>query len=138
MPAPDNWTLAGGGISIHYLPTRTPGVFHYLDITGPRTFTGPQIRAVPNDDLGMLISVTLNLGPVAETTLTVLLPAVVLDATHLVEPVLTSANISHRLLNPPRGQKQFYTVIPLSGSATLQPDDAPLRGCERRGDASGI
>ena len=121
MPAPDDWTLAGGGISIHYLPTRTPEVFHYLDVTGPRTFTGLQIRVVPNPDLGMLISVTLNLGPVAETTLTVLLPAVVLDATRPVEPVQTSANISHRLLAPPRGQRQFYTVIPVSGSATLHP-----------------
>jgi len=82
-------------------------------------FTGPQIRVVSNPDLGTLVSVTLSVSPVAETTFTVLLPTVLVDATHPVEPVQTDGIITNHLLFPPLGQKEFYTVTPLTGSAAL-------------------
>jgi hypothetical protein len=119
LPAPSKWTLAGGGISVHYTTTPTPGVLHYVDVVGPKTFSGAQIRVVPERDLGTLVSVTLNVSPVAETTFTVLLPAAVLDAAHPVEPVQTDGFTTHHLLFPPLGQKAFYTVTPLVGSASL-------------------
>ena len=118
MPAPNQWILSGGGITVHYA-TPGPGVFHYVDIGGPKTFTGPQIRVVPVPDLGALVSVTLSISPIAETTFTVLLPVVVLDATHPIEPVHTDGITTHHLLFPPFGQKEFYTVTPLNGSASL-------------------
>jgi hypothetical protein len=77
MPVPNQWTLSGGGITVHY--SVPAAVFHYVDIGGPKTFTGPQIRLVPVPDLGTLASVTLHITPIAEITFTVLLPTVVLD-----------------------------------------------------------
>ena len=115
MPASNQWTLSGGGITVHY--SVPAAVFHYVDIGGPKTFTGPQIRLVPVPDLGTLASVTLHVTPVAEITFTVLLPAVVLDPP--VEPVHTEGITTHHLLFPPFGQKEFYTVTPLNGSASL-------------------
>jgi hypothetical protein len=84
------------------------------------TFTGPQIRVVPVPDLGTLVSVTLNVNPVAETTFTVLLPALLLDPPVFpVAPVQTEGITTLHHLFPPFGRKEFYTVIPLNGSASL-------------------
>jgi hypothetical protein len=68
-----------------------------------------------------LVSVTVHLTiDSGSTTFTVLLPAVVLDSTHPVEPVHTDGVTTlHRLLPPVLGQKEFYTVTPLTGSASL-------------------
>jgi hypothetical protein len=82
-------------------------------------FTGTQIRVVSNPDLGTVVSVTLSVSPVAETTFTVLLPTVVLDATHPIEPVQTEGISTNHLLFPPLGQKEFYSVTPLTGVAGL-------------------
>jgi hypothetical protein len=119
VPAPNQWTLAGGAVSLHYIATPPPGILHYLDFAGSKTFTGPQIRVVPNPDLGTLVSVTLNLSPIAKTTFTVLLPAVVLDTTHPVEPAQADGVTTHHLLFAPLGQKEFFTLTPLNGSASL-------------------
>jgi len=115
MPVPNQWTLSGGGITVHY--SVPAAVFHYVDIGGPKTFTGPQIRLVPVPDLGTLASVTLHITPIAEITFTVLLPTVVLDPP--IEPIQTDGITTHHLLFPPFGQKEFYTVTPLTGSASL-------------------
>jgi hypothetical protein len=95
----------------------SPAVFHYVDLGGPKTFTGPQIRLVAVPDLGTLASVTLHVTAIAEITFTVLLPTVVLDPP--IEPVHTDGITAHHLLFPPFGQKEFYTVTPLNGSASL-------------------
>ena len=68
-------------------------------------------------DLGTLASVTLHVTPIAEITFTVLLPTVVMDPP--IEPVHTDGITTHHLLFPPFGQKEFYTVTPLNGSASL-------------------
>ena len=52
----------------------------------------PQIRVVPNPDVGTLVSVTLSVSPVAQTTFMVLLPAVLVDTAHPVEPVSTEGS----------------------------------------------
>ena len=102
-----------------FYATPGPGLFHYVHSPANLTFTGPQIRVVPNPDLGTLVSVTLGISPVAETTFTVLLPAAIVDTTHPVEPVHTDGITTNHHLFPPLGQKEFYTVTPLAGSASL-------------------
>jgi hypothetical protein len=102
-----------------FYATAAPGVLHYVHPPLNLVFNGPQIRVVANPDLGTLVSVTLSVSPVAETTFTVLLPAVLVDAAHPVEPVQTEGITTNHLLFPPLGQKEFYTVTPLTGSAAL-------------------
>ena len=118
MPAPTHWRLHGGLTTVFYATT-PPGVLHYVHPPLNLVFNGPQIRVVSNPDLGTLVSVTLSVSPVAETTFTVLLPAVLVDAAHPVEPVQTEGITTNHLLIPPFGQKEFYHVTPLTGSASL-------------------
>jgi len=35
MPAPNQWILSGGGITVHY--SVPPAIFHYVDLGGPKT-----------------------------------------------------------------------------------------------------
>ena len=114
MATPSHWTLAGGGISVFYTSTGV-GTFHYVHLLTNLTFAGPAIRVVPNPDRGTLVSVTLSVSPVAETTFTVLLPATVVDAALPVATVHTEGISTNHLLFPPLGQKEFYTVTPLNG-----------------------
>jgi hypothetical protein len=118
MPAPTHWRLAGGGTTVFY-DTAGPGAFHYVHPPMNQIFNGPQIRLVPVPDLGTLASVTLSVSPIAESTFTVLLPTVLVDVAHPVEPVHTDGITTNHLLFPPLGQKEFYTVTPLTGSAHL-------------------
>jgi len=118
MPAPAHWRLHGGTTTVLY-DTTGPGTLHYVHPPMSLAFNGPQIRVVANPDLGTLVSVTLSVSPVAETTFTVLLPTVVVDAAHPVEPVQTEGITTNHLLFPPLGQKEFYAVTPLTGVAAL-------------------
>ena len=85
MAAPTHWRLHGGLTTVFYA-TAPPGVLHYVTPPLNLVFNGPQIRVVSNPDLGMLVSVTLSVSAVAETTFTVLLPAVLVDAVHRSSP----------------------------------------------------
>ena len=40
MPAPNQWILSGGGITVHY--SVPAAVFPYVDGGGPKTCTGPK------------------------------------------------------------------------------------------------
>ena len=82
-------------------------------------FNGPQIRVVSGPDLATLVSVTLSVSPVAETTFTMLLPAVLVDPAHSVEPVQTDGITTNHPLFPPLGQNELYTASALTGSASL-------------------
>ena len=116
---PSRWNLAGGGIHVFYNSTGN-GNFDYQDASGIKTFSGPQIRVLQSPDLGTLVSVTLHMTiDSGSTTFTLLLPQVVLDPpSHAVEPVRTDGVTTlHRLL-PGLGQKEFYTVTALTGSAS--------------------
>ena len=96
------------------------GNFDYHDASGIKAFSGPQIRVLQSPDLGTLVSVTLHMTiDSGSTTFTLLLPQVVLDPpSHAVEPVRTDGVTTlHRLL-PGLGQKEFYTVTALTGSAS--------------------
>ena len=118
MPAPTQWTLSGGGIAVHYTTAGT-GTLHYIDIGGPKTFTGPQIRVVHVPDLGTLVSVTLNINPVAQNTFTVLLPDTNLAPGHPRAPIKTDGIATHHFLFPPLGQREFSTAVAMQGSAAL-------------------
>ena len=119
MTTPNKWNLAGGGIHVHYDSTGG-GLFHYQDASTSRTFSGSNIRVLPSPDLGTLVSVTLQTTvDSGSTTFTLLLPSVVLDPpSHPVEPVHTDAITTIHRLGPGLGQKEFYTVTSLTGSAS--------------------
>jgi hypothetical protein len=70
-----HWRLHAGLTTVLY-DTAGPGVLHYVHPPMNLVFNGPQIRVVANPDLGTLVSVTLSVSPVAQTTFTVLLPVV--------------------------------------------------------------
>jgi len=118
MATPSHWTLAGGGITVFYTPAGG-GTFHYVHLSTNLTFTGSQIRVVSNPDLGTLVSVTLGISPVAQATFTVLIPNTEVDAAHPVASVHTEGINTNHLLFPPLGQKEFYAVTALTGSAFL-------------------
>jgi len=118
MPTPVHWILSGGPITVHYDVT-PPGVFHYIGPPVPKTFNGPQIHVLAVPPLGTLVSVVLDVNPIAETVFTVLLADVQLDSAHPVEPVHTEGITTRRLLFPVFGQREHYTVTMLNGSAKL-------------------
>lgn len=123
MPAPNRWILTSAVPPIQvFYDAVGPGIFHIVHGIVTQTFTGPQIRVVSNPDLGTLVSVTLNSTVIATTTFTVLLPVVDLDTTHPVEPVNTEGITTthfHFVFPPPPGQREFYSVTLLTGSASL-------------------
>jgi hypothetical protein len=130
--SPNLWTLSGEGISIRYsqLPIIGPaGNPHliYQDSRNPsnnKTFSADEIRTVSIPDLGEVISVTLHMSvDTGSTTLSLLLPVVNIVSQGPVSliSVTTDAIITSHAgpLSPPfgHGQKEFYTVIPLTGTA---------------------
>ena len=118
MATPALWTLSGSGISVFYTPGGG-GTFHYVHLPSNLTFAGAQIRVVPTPDLGTLVSVTISISPIAETTFTVLLPNTEVDNVHPVAAIHTEGISTNHLLFPPFGQREFYTVTALTGSAFL-------------------
>ena len=120
---PTNWILNGGGIHVRY-STAGPH-FHYQDSFRVLNFTGAGIRVVPVPDIGTLVSVTIHLTvDSGSTTFTVLLPLVNLPAPPLLPvPVrVTTEGITtiHHFSIPifTDGQQEFYTVTPLTGTAS--------------------
>jgi hypothetical protein len=83
-----------------------------------RDFTGSEIRVVAVGDLGHLVSVTLSQATSGSTTFTLFLPRVNLPDVPLYRPVTTEGVTTiHRMSAEPPGQKDFYTVTTLHGSA---------------------
>ena len=122
---PNFYRLSGGGIQISY---RTEGFrapfLTYQDPHHALTFSGDQVRVVDVPDLGTIVSVTLMLTvDSGSTTFSVLLPQVNLpNQLGASEPVRTEGiTTMHRFsLFPPLdlGQREFYTVVALSGTAS--------------------
>ena len=131
---PNLWTLSGNGIHVRYWtfilgpihPGDEPPHFLYQDSYRTLTFHGNEIRSVTVPDLGTLLSVTIVLTvDTGSTTFTVLLPRVnvVETATTSSIPVSTEGirTVHAGPLGPPfgHGQEEFYTAIPLTGTATF-------------------
>ncbi len=134
LVSPNLWTLHGNGVNIRYstIPIVGPaGGPHliYQDLRNPannKTFGVNDIRKVNVPDLGDIVSVTLHMTiDTGSTTLSLLLPAVEIVQTGPISstPVTTDAIITAHSgpLGPPfgHGQKEFYTVIKLHGTAAL-------------------
>lgn len=130
--APNQYHLAGHHLTVSYFPDgRGPigpaGAIHLVYQhagDAPQSFTADQVRAVPVDDVGTLVSVTIEATvDLGSTTFTLLLPAVTLPNTlgasvHIDTKGITT---SHRtFLAPPFGpsQRETYTVTSLRGTAS--------------------
>jgi hypothetical protein len=123
---PNLYQLAGGGVHVSY---RTQGFrapfFTYHDAHHTLSFSGDQVRHVEVPDLGTVVSVTLMLTVDAgSTTFSVVLPHVNLpNHVGASAPVHTEGITTvHRLSIVPQfdlGQRDFYTIVPLSGTASL-------------------
>jgi hypothetical protein len=121
---PTIWNLSNSaaGIQVSY-SVAGPHLHYHGSVI--RDFSGSEIRIAELPDLGTLVSVTLVLTiDSGSTTFTLLLPRVNLPAPPALPafvPVTTEGVTTfHRFsLLPPlqRGQQEFYTVVPLQGTA---------------------
>ncbi len=125
LVSPDLYTLSGGGIHVTYATTGFTGQPHltYQDPFRTQAFTGNQIRVVQVPDLGTIVSVTIVMTiDTGSTTFSMLLPAVQLVSNGGGVPISTDGiTTQHRfsvipLLN--HGQREFYTVTPMTGTAS--------------------
>jgi hypothetical protein len=122
--APDYYELSGEGISVSYYPTAAGGVpwLIYHDSQRTVAFRGEQVRTVAVPDVGTIVSVTVHMTvDFGSTTFSLVVPQV-----NLVDRLGASASIrtvgittDHRLgFVPPRyGQRELYTLTPLTGTA---------------------
>jgi hypothetical protein len=129
--SPNLWMLNGGGITIRYStipllgPAGGPHLFYQNSLTHTAlSFGKTEIRDVPVPDLGEIVSVTLHMTiDTGSTTLSLLLPFVNIVQIGPISsvPVTTDAIITTHSgpLGPPlgQGQKEYYTIVPLTGSA---------------------
>jgi hypothetical protein len=122
---PDLYELTGNGITVSYLPTGAGGLAHFSYQDSQRTlhFIGAQIRRVQVPDLGAVVSVTLVMTvDSGSITFSVLIPDVNLpDQRGASAPIQTEGiTTTHRFSIVPifnQGQRELYSVTPLSGSA---------------------
>jgi hypothetical protein len=123
--SPNFYKLCGGGICLTYYPSITPGLpqFIYQDSHGRRQFTYDQIRSVEVPDVGTIVSITLLLTvDNGSTTFSVLLPQVNLQSKPDASATIKTEGITtmHKFSLVPtfdKGQRELYTVTPLSGRA---------------------
>jgi hypothetical protein len=122
---PDLFILAGSGLHVSYATSGFDAKPHftYQDAHRTLTFSGDQIRTVDVPDLGMLVSVTLMLTvDSGSTTFSLMIPRVNLPGEQSVPISTDGITTVHRFSLIPvlnQGQRDFYTVTRLSGSASL-------------------
>jgi hypothetical protein len=122
--APDLFVLAGGGLHITYSTSGFFGGPHltYQDAVRTLNFSGSQIRTVEVPDLGTVVSVTIVLTvDTGSTTFSILIPQVNLVGAASVPISTEGITTVHRFSVIPvlnHGQREFYTVTPLTGTAS--------------------
>lgn len=124
---PDVYELAGGGISLTYLPTGADRLAHltYRDTVRTLIFSGDQIHQVKVQALGTIVSVTI--VPTVDsgvTTFSVLVPAVNLPNQRGASTSISSDGVTtvHKVSSNPalhQGQSEIYTVTSMTGTAAL-------------------
>ena len=120
---PNLYQLSGGALQITYATTGIDGQPHftYQDPQQTLTFRGEQIRSVETD-LGLVVSVSIRITVDAgSTTFSLLVPRVNLVGEQSVPVRTEGITTIHRFSIAPafdQGQRDFYTVTPLSGSAS--------------------
>jgi hypothetical protein len=123
---PNLFELAGEYTRITYSTTSITGQpqFHYQDNQRDLTFTGDDIRLLDTDEIGMLVSVTLEVIPDLHTlTLSVLIPQINLKG-ETESPLSTLAILTTHLISIGgpglvEGPLQTYEVVALEGTARL-------------------
>ncbi len=119
---PTHYDLSGRNLHITYSTTGVDGKphFSYQDLQQTRSFSGNEVRRVETE-IGALVSVTFS-GRSGGTTFSVLIPRVNMPAGRSTG---NSADIWHHDSNrfnipplPTTGQRDFYTVTRLSGTAS--------------------
>lgn len=123
--APNHYDLSDRNIHISYSTTGIDGKprFTYQDLQQTRSFTGDQIRRV-EIEVATIVSVTF--APSVDSgghTFSVLIPRInLLGAPNARETVRTyGITTLHRFATPPlpeTGQRDFYTVMRLDGTAS--------------------
>ncbi|MBX9637127.1 MAG: hypothetical protein K2Q45_06205 [Nitrosomonas sp.] len=117
---PNLYTLSGKNIHISYSTSGFDGKPHftYQDSHQTHNFSGDQIRRVETE-IGTIVSVTIRLTiDSGGTTFSVLLPRVNLPAAQSLPIHTEGITTLHRFsILPVIGQRDFYTVTPLSGTA---------------------
>ena len=132
LVAPNQYHLAGRELTVSYFPDgRGPigpaGAIHLVyQHAGkpPQSFTAAQVRTVRVDDLGTLVSVTIDeTVDLGSTSFTLVLPNVNLPdglgaSVHIETEGITT--IHRTFLAPPFGpsQRESYTVTRLRGTAS--------------------
>jgi hypothetical protein len=125
--APNLYQLAGGGISITYIPSGAGGqpFLRYQDVHRMLHFFGKKIQQAEVADLGMVVSVTLAITvDLGSTTFSVLVPRVNLPDHRGASALISTEGITtvHSLSLAPGvnlGQLDTYSVTPLNGTGSL-------------------
>jgi hypothetical protein len=123
--SPNFYELAGGGISVSYIPSGAGGQAFFTYHDGNRTLSlhGAEVHRVEVPNLGSVVSVTT--VPTVDngfTTFSILIPAVNLPNQRGALAPITSEGITtvHRFSLVPAlngGQRECYTVTEMRGTA---------------------
>jgi hypothetical protein len=118
---PNRYELSGKHLNVAYSTTGIDGKphFSYQDLHQTLDLSGDEIRSV-DTEVGTLVSVTIRLTvDTGGTTFSILLPRVNLPG-EAAAPIQTVGitTIHKSPIVPIIGQRDFYTVIRLTGSAS--------------------
>ena len=123
--APNVYKLSGGHIHVTYTTTSKAGqpYFSYQDGSQTVSFKGNQIREAKTE-MGTLVSVTTRMTvDTGSTTFTLLVPTVNLASESSLAQIHTYGIATvHKFSVVPaanRGQRELYTTMELSGTASL-------------------
>jgi hypothetical protein len=117
---PNLYQLSGKHLHVTYSTTGVGGKphFSYQDLQNTLNFSGDEIRSLKTE-VGTLVSVTIRLTvDTGGTTFSILLPRVDVPGEQSVPIQTEGITTVHKFsLVPVVGQRDFYTISPLSGSA---------------------
>jgi hypothetical protein len=123
LVAANMFAVAGGGLHVSYSTSGIDGKPHlsYQDPMRALSFTGDQIRRVEGD-LGAIVSVTIvNVVDAGSTTFSLLVPQVNVPPFGSVSISTEGITTHHASSIAPalnRGQRDFYHVTPMHGTAS--------------------
>jgi hypothetical protein len=123
LVAANMFAVAGGGLHVSYSTSGIDGKPHlsYQDPMRALSFTGDQIRRVEGD-LGAIVSVTIvNVVDAGSTTFSLLVPQVNVQPFGSVSISTEGITTHHASSIAPalnRGQRDFYHVTPMHGTAS--------------------
>ena len=123
LVAANMFAVAGGGLHVSYSTSGIDGKPHlsYQDPMRALSFTGDQIRRVEGD-LGAIVSVTIvNVVDAGSTTFSLLVPQVNVPPFGSVSISTEGITTHHASSIAPalnRGQRDFYHVTPMLGTAS--------------------